>query len=354
MRCLTDVEVQAVVDDEASEASRGHVETCERCRSRVDERRSDLASISSLVDADGMPSVGFEAQMRRAMTSGGEARGSTVLRAMPRSQWRKVGWVSALATATAIALIVFGLLPQLGAPTTLSAKEILSRSLQTMTNGHGVEVLQYEVQMEGLADGPVLIRQIIDRDNPNRYKIESFAPGNRLISAISQDPVTQRRAQLIHVDGTNYIVRVDAIRNPVLSLPQMAQALVETSIGLMQAKSDQQLTIEEGPEGKRYIVDVPPVMPANPAATLDIFGARAVISAQDYRILEFQATGTVLKQPFSVSVNLLAQEYIGGASPSFAIEPAPGDVVLEGEAGDDPITELLTTVLRELGRARGR
>jgi hypothetical protein len=354
MGCLTDVDVQAVVDDEASEEHRAHVTSCERCRTRVDERRRQMGTVSSLIETEGVPSAHFEAGMRRAMTSGGEARGSTVLRAAPRSPWRKVGWVSALATAAVIAVIVFGLLPQLGAPTTLSAKEILGRSLQTMTNGHGVEVLQYEVQMEGMADGPILIRQIIDRDNPNRYKIESFAPGNRLISAISQDPITQRRAQLIQVDGTNYVVRVGAIRNPVLSLPQMAQALVETSIGLMQAKSDQQLTVEDGPAGKRYVIDVPPVTPTNPAATLDIFGARAIISAQDFRILEFQATGTLLKQPFSVSVNLLTQDYIGGEAPSFAIEPAPGDVVLEGEAGDDPVTELLTTVLRELGRARGR
>ena len=92
--------------------------------------------------------------------------------------------------------------------------------------------------------------------------------------------------------------------------------------------------------------------PANPATTLDIFGARAVISGQDFRIQEFEATGTVLKQPFSVSVKLRTQEYLGGAMPSFEIEPGPGDVVLEGAAGDDPVTELLTTVLRELGRAR--
>ncbi len=64
------------------------------------------------------------------------------------------------------------------------------------------------------------------------------------------------------MDGTNYIVRVGAIHTPVLSIPQMAQALVETSIGIMQAKSDQQLTVEDGPNGQRYIVEIPPVTPA--------------------------------------------------------------------------------------------
>ncbi len=254
-----------------------------------------------------------------------------------------------------IALLVYGVLPRLGAPTTLSASEILSRSLQTISSGQGVETLEYEVAMDGMTSGPVVIRQMIDRDNPNRYKVASYGPDGVIMTALSQDPLAQRRSQLFHVDGTNYIVRVGAIHTPVLSLPQMAQALVETTIGIMQAKSDQQLTVEDGPNGQRYIIEIPPVTPANSAAaTLDIFGARAVISGGDFRIQEFEATGTLLRQPFSVSVKLRTHEYIGGEKPSFEIEPEPGDVVLEGEAADDPVTELMTTVLRELGRARGR
>ena len=363
MRCLTDVEVQAVVDEEANEACRAHAATCDRCRARVDERRSQMATLASLVDADGMPSSILEARLRQAMAEAGgsertgrtPARGSTVLRGQAPSAWRRLGWVSALATAAVIALLVYGVLPRLGAPTTLSASEILSRSLQTISSGQGVETLEYEVAMDGMTSGPVVIRQMIDRDNPNRYKVASYGPDGVIMTALSQDPLAQRRSQLFHVDGTNYIVRVGAIHTPVLSLPQMAQALVETTIGIMQAKSDQQLTVEDGPNGQRYIIEIPPVTPANSAAaTLDIFGARAVISGGDFRIQEFEATGTLLRQPFSVSVKLRTHEYIGGEKPSFEIEPEPGDVVLEGEAADDPVTELMTTVLRELGRARGR
>jgi hypothetical protein len=96
--------------------------------------------------------------------------------------------------------------------------------------------------------------------------------------------------------------------------------------------------------------------PQNPTATLDLFSARTVISATDFRIQEFTATGTMLRQPFSVSVKLRTHEYIGGAvsDESFAITPGPDDVVLEGQADEDPVTELMTTVLRELGRARGK
>jgi hypothetical protein len=352
MHCLTDVEVQAVVDGEAPEEHRAHAATCERCRARVEERRRHLAMVSSMVDDEGVPSPRLEARLRHAMSSG-DVRGSTVLRETSRPHWRNLGWISALATAAVIAFLVYGVLPRFGAPTTLSANEILSRSLQTITSGSGVEMLEYEVALDGMANSPVVIRQTIDRDNPNRYHVASYHADGTIASAISQDPLTRRRTQLFHVDGTNYIVRVDGIRTPVLSIPQMAQALVETSIGIMQAKSDQQLTVEEGPDGRRYIIDIPPVTPANPAATLDIFGARAVISGTDFRIQEFEATGSLLKQPFSVSLKLRMQEYLGGTTPSFDIVPGPGDVVLEGEAGDDPIHELMTTVLRELGRAKG-
>jgi hypothetical protein len=365
MRCLTDVEVQAVVDGEASDLHRAHAETCETCRSRVDERRHHMDAVASLIAADAMPAR-VETRVRYAIN---DVRGSTVLRARQTSSWRRLGVASALATAAIIALFVYAVMPRLGAPMTLSASEILSRSLQTITNGSGVEVLEYEVALDGMVNSPVVIRQVIDRDNPNRYRVASYHADGTIATAISQDPVTQRRMQLFHVDGTNYIVRVDGIRSPVLSLPQMAQALVETSIGIMQAKSDQQLTVEDGPNGRHYIIDIPPVTPKNPAATLDIFGARAVISATDFRIQEFEATGSLLKQPFSVSLKLRSHEILGptrsttgaagltertGPPPSFEIEPGPGDVVLEGEASDDPLSELVTTVLRELGRARGK
>jgi hypothetical protein len=356
MRCLSDVEVQAVVDGEASDECRAHANACEACRTRVDERRGQMETIASLIDADGMPSAALESRLRHAMRDVGDVRGATVLRARRPSAWRNVGLVSALATAAVIALFVYGVLPRLGAPMTLSASEVLGRSLQTISSGQGVERLEYEVAMDGMTDGPVVIRQVIDRDNPNRYKVASYRSDGTLATAISQDPMTQQRSQLFHVDGTNYIVRVGAIHTSVLSIPQMAQALVETSIGIMQAKSDQQLTIEDGPAGQRHIVEIPPVMPQNPTATLDLFSARAVISGTDFRIQEFNATGTLLRQPFSVSVKLRTHEYIGGAvtAESFAIAPGPDDVVLEGQADEDPITELMTTVLRELGRARGK
>lgn len=356
MRCLTDIDIQAVVDEEASPDVRVHVADCERCRARVEDRRASLTTLSSMMRDDTPPVAAMETRLRHTMDTGSPVRGSTVLRAPQPAQWRRVGVVSALATAAVIALVVYGVLPRLGAPTTLSASEVLNRSLQTITGGQGVERLEYEVNMDGMTGGPVVIRQVIDRDNPHRYKVASYRPDGTIATAVSQDPTTQQRTQLFHVDGTNYIVRVGAIHTPVLSIPQMAQALVETSIGMMQAKSDQQLTVEEGANGRRYIVEIPQVTTTSAASTLDLFTARAVISGADFRIQEFEATGTMLRQPFSVSLKLRTHEYVGGdaTADSFAITPGPNDVVLDGQAAEDPITESMTTVLRELGRTRGK
>jgi hypothetical protein len=252
-----------------------------------------------------------------------------------------------------VAIVVYGLLPRLGAPTTLSASEILSRSLQTISSGTGVEMLEYEVAMDGMTAGPVVIRQVIDRDNPNRYKVASYHPDGTIATAISQDPITQRRSQLFHVDGTNYIVRIGAIHRPVLSLPQMAQALVESVIRMMQATSDPTLTTQDTPQGREYIVETPVVAPRNGAATtLDLYHARTVISAVDFRIHEFEGSGTLLKQPFSVSFKLLEQRVVAAADANFSLEPGPDDVVIDGTPGDGPIEELLTAIVREAGRGR--
>src|SRR5262245_8447966 len=231
MRCLTDGDVQAVVDGEASNEHRAHAAACDRCRARVEERRANLAAISSLINDDDAAPAALEARLRHAMSAGPSertgptygVRGSTVLRQATPSRWRSLGLASALATAAVIALLVYGVLPHLGAPTTLSASEVLSRSLQTMSSAQGIERLEYEVAMDGMTDGPVVIRQVIDRDNPHRFKVASYRPDGTIATAVSQDPITQQRSQLFRVDGTNYIVRVGAIHTPVLSIPQMAQ-----------------------------------------------------------------------------------------------------------------------------------
>lgn len=89
---------------------------------------------------------------------------------------------------------------------------------------------------------------------------------------------------------------------------------------------------------------------------LDLYEARAVIDGRDFRIREFEASGALLKQPYRVSFKLIRQELQqpGDVTPTeFEIHAGPGDVVLEGEATNDPLSDVLSTVLRELGRIKG-
>jgi len=353
MTCLTDLEVHAVVDDEATEATRAHAMTCANCQRRVDERRRHLRDLTAAIDGIGEMPAGLNERVRHAIVSGQAVRGSTALRHTTASRWPRAGWISAAATAAVVAVVVFVVLPRFGAPTRLSASQVLERSLQTLATGTGVESLDYELTIDGVAGGPFRIKHLIDRANPNHYRVASYGADGLLRTAISQDPTRQQRTQAIQVDGRTYFVKIAGIREPVLSLPQMAQALVESIIRMMQASADPTLTMQDTPHGREYIVETPSVVLRDVAATtLDLHHARTVISADDFRIHEFEGTGTLLRQPFSVASKPLKKKVVAAANANFALEPGPGDVVIDGTPGDGPIEELLTAIVREAGRGR--
>jgi anti-sigma-K factor RskA len=153
MDCLTDADVQAVVDNEATEPVRTHAASCDRCRDRVNDRRLLMSEVMSLVDREGDVPPGVESRLREAVNAGRAVRGATVLRGTSSNGgWRRAGLVSAAATAAVVALVVFGVLPRVGAPTSLSAAEILGRSLQALTAATGIERLEYELIVSGVAD----------------------------------------------------------------------------------------------------------------------------------------------------------------------------------------------------------
>ena len=366
MRCLSDIELQAVAAGEAVELAQPHVAGCPRCRARVEEIRRDVRDIAAAVNTGVEVSPRLEARVREAVASREAVRGSTTLRgSLPVSVWRRPRVLLPLATAALLAVMVFGILPRFGSPTTLSASQVLGRSLETLQKAQGIEVLQYELVTTGFANGSWNIVLMVDHERPNRYRVTTMGPNGEVLSAFSQDPVRQRRSQLTRVDGRNYIVTVSSVPNPLLSLPQMAQAAVETMIGMMQATSDQKLTIVDGPTGKEYVVEIPPVAPGPSAATLDLRYARVAVDADDFRITAFEASGALLKQPFTVSFKLLNHLIAGNVSavtttpdgrtrPAelFDIEAGPDDVVLEGIASEHPFDELLTTLIRQIARTR--
>jgi hypothetical protein len=352
MQCLSRAELQTVADGEGTERQRVHVDQCLQCGAGVDELRRDVARIAAIVNGGADISAQAGARIRQSIASPTDRRGATTLRGMPSpAGWRRPAVLSALATAAAIVFVVFGVLPRVGAPTTLSASEVLGRSLQTLSNAHGIELLDYELVTEGITAGAWRIEHVIDHDLPTRYRISTYLSDGTLYSALSQDPQRGHRSQLVRVDQRNYIVKVDSVQTPVLSLPQMGQALVETAVTMMQATSDQHLSVIEGPSGRQYVVEIPPVAPSRAAATLELYRARAVVSDGDFRIHAFEASGALLRQPFTVSFKLLRQTVAMDVAPSeFEIQPGPDDVVLDGVASDEPVSELLTTLVRELAR----
>ena len=261
-------------------------------------------------------------------------------------------------------MLVFIVLPRFGAPTRLSAAQVIGRSLDRLTTGTGVEILEYEVVFSSASspqhgfrwpEGLFRIYQLFDRASPGRYHIEQYNPDGTLHSATSQNPVTHVRSDLVEVDGRRYIIRVTGLKDPLLSVPEIVQAQIEAVLTMMQATADESLTIVDRPEGRQYIVNMPGRPSLGDKAMLDLSSARAVIDEGDFTIREFHAAGSMLKQPFDISFRLIQQVKAAAVAPGdFDITARPGDVVLEGQASIDPFHDVMDIVLRELGREKAR
>ena len=228
--------------------------------------------------------------------------------------------------------------------------------IQRTWNGtHGIEQLEYELAFTGFS-GPHRIEQLLDHDHANRYRVADFGPDGELQSAFSEDTLAGLRSHLVRVDGRNYIIQLAAVPRPPFSLPQLVQAQVETLISMMQATSDQKLTTIDTAAGKQYVIQIPTVTSASGAGIVDLYQARVVIDGNDFGIRELDASGTMFKQPYNVSFKLIRRALRPAAdvpAAEFAIPVRPGDLVLKGDATNDPVSDVLGTVLRELGRLKG-
>jgi len=357
MNCLTDVEVQAVADGEATEneTARAHAAQCGNCRDRVDARRREMSAMTSAI-ASGEMSPAFEARMRDALHDHGPARGATRLRATARPGHRNA-WISATVAAAAAAVVIFLVLPRFGSPTTLSASEVLGKSLQTMTGARGVEMLEYELFVAGGMTGSHRIEHLIDHDHPGRYRFSNYAPDGALESSVGQEAATGKRFLVVRANGRGVLVNFDPGTAPKVSLPEMTQALIETGITMMQATRDQTLTVLDTPAGRQYVVEMPRVSAPSNSAVLDLYSARAVVDGQDFRIQEFEATGTVLRQPYSMSFKLIRRSIRPSAdvpAEDFAAPTVAGDVVINARVEKDPMSDVLTALVNEITRPKGR
>lgn len=357
MRCLTDAELQAVADDEGTESTSAHVTSCNRCRAEVEERRRQVAALASLVGDGAPPEV--EARVRRAISAA--VRGATALRADAPSPRQSLRWASALATAAAIAAIVFVVLPRFDAPTTLSAAQIIDRSLTRMTRGTGVEILEYELviastfrQRQGLPHGPFRVYQAFDRGNPGHFKFAQYDQDGVLHAASTQDPSRRRRSELVRVDGRNYVIHITSPQ-PLVSIPEILQQQAESVLKMMQLTAHDHLTIVGAPEGRQYVIEMPSLPRPPTSVPLEVDQARVIIDGTDFRVRQFTARGVLLGQPFDVAFTLLSQVKAATLAPEdWEIPQGDDDVVIEGEGTGDALGDPMAVVLRELAKTRSR
>ncbi len=356
--CLTDTELQASADRELPPDRRAHLEACAACRARQAARQASLDAFAEWIDRTEVP-AGLKDRVTSAVTRDDRAGGATTLRSVPRARsWRSQLTLAAGAAAV-VAFIVFGLLPRVGEPTKLSAAEILGRSLQALGEVSGVERLEYDLRFEGLhspllggqSQDSAVIRQIIDHDH-GRFLITRRAADGALVAAIAEDPAAGVRTMMVRADGRRYVARLALPPGPRMSLPKLARTLLRTWLGIVQASGARNLALTTTPEGGQFVVNAPEMAAADGGAWL-LHSARIVIDARDYHLVELDTRGALFDSPYHVSFRLRHREVDAGAPDAdFELAAGPGDVVLEGEATDNPFWDLGAAALRRLGDHR--
>jgi hypothetical protein len=81
--------------------------------------------------------------------------------------------------------------------------------------------------------------------------------------------------------------------------------------------------------------------------------ARAVIAADDYRIVELSVKGTFLKQPYSVSYRLVSRDLHGAPgvpAEEFEVPADPTAITLQGEGSAIPARDALMVALRAVAK----
>lgn len=392
-RCLTDVELQAVADHEADAGARAHAAECPACAARVQETRRTLATFGALTEGLPGPSIDLERRVQQTLQTHGATRerGATTLRRQEAGSagwagrgWGGRAWASGLAAAALVVLTVFVIWPGVSREAHLSAAEILGRSLQTFSVTSGVETFEYDVRFEGLASralvsepggggsGALRVTQIVDHDHPGRYRLMSVDADQTLRSALVQDPARGTRVGRFRLDDQTYFFKFTASPGDArsfISLPELQRTHLRALVSVMQGTADQKLTTINDATGTYYAIQVPPTSsgPAAGAGAGDANGARAdqtlwdlneahaLIHTGDFHLKELSARGTFLGQPFSLAFTLVRHDVTPSgqvAADAFTLEQQPDDILLEGEATNDPAGDVVLAALRALGKAR--
>jgi len=353
-RCLTDDQLQAIADREAPSEHVSHAEQCQRCAERLAARVRLMARIEDATGIDELPGAARSAMLAQLART--TAAGATTLR--PVRRVRRWAWAIPLAAAAAIALLVY-VIPGIDRQTTVSAAEILGRSRSALTAPiSGIEVLTYDLELSGvLADlipeeqsGRFTVQELVDHDHDGRYRIVKLTSSGQIVGGAADDPLRGTRTRYMRANGRGYLLRFDGAAPTALSIPALKRTALQTFIGFMQASSTQTLRQVQRGADACYQIDIPGgAMVGGSLIALD--SARAVVAVADSRLVEFSATGRIADKPFMIEFALLTQDIRPGDSAEaadFDIAAQPGDVVLEGDASQNPVWDVVTRALRAI------
>ena len=354
-RCLSEHELQAIVDDEAAAEPRAHVEQCAACAERVAARRRLTDRVVQAVASVDLPAAMRSQTRNRVIDT--PAGGATTLRAVPtRRRW---AWGVPLAAAAAL-LVYFVVLPSIDRQTTVSAAEILGRSQAALSAPlTGREFLSYDLDLNGvLGDltpaeqaGRFTIQELIDHDHDGRYRVLKLALDGTVVAGAADDTVRGTRTRYIRANGRGYLLRFEGAAPTALSVVALKRSALQIFIALMQTSTSQTMREIDRAGEHCYEITIPGVtVPATSVIALD--RARAVVTSADARLVEFSAAGSIAGQPFTIEFALRARMLgVSGGSPGaldFDITPQPGDVVLQGDATTNPLWDVLTRLLDAL------
>jgi hypothetical protein len=359
--CLSDHELQAIADGEASAEKSRHAAECADCASRLDARRRHTDRVIDAAGSADVPPRVREAV--RARLASAPAAGATTLRPVRRRpRW---AWSAALAAAAALLLILV-IVPGIDRRTTVSASEILGRSRTALSAAAaGIEVLTYDLELDGVLrdlipaeqSGRFTVQEVIDHDHQGRYRISKLAANGQMVGGAADDPLRQTRVRYLRADGTGFLFRFEGAQPAALSVPELKRAALETFITLMQASAGQTMReVQRGGESCYQIEIQESAVPAG--SLLALSRATAVVTTADARLVEFSASGSVADRPFTIAFVLRSRELApasAGRDSDFDIAPQPGDVVLEGRvavASSNPIWEIVSRALGAIPAAQ--
>ena len=358
-RCLSDSELQAVADTEAPAEHSAHAKDCPACAERLAARIRLTARATTAAGSGELPPTVRDA-IRFRLELGGAVGATTLrpVRALPRWAWG----LPVAATAAIVLLMV--VVPGIDRQTTVSAAEVLGRSQTALTAvTSGLEVLTYDLELAGVLgdlipdeqSGRFTVQELVDHDHDGRYRIVKLAANGEMVGGAADDPLRGTRARYMRANGRGFLLRFDGAAPTALSLPALKRTALQAFIALMQASSTQTLRDVQRNGEACYEIDIPGSS-APAGSLLALERARAVVTVADARLVEFSAAGRVTDRPFTIDFALRSRQLRPAAAAQdsdFDITGQPGDVVLQGNASNNPIWDVVARALGAIPGADG-